>query len=73
MQANERTNQLRADLSTFKASVKRDSTRIKADLRRLLVIYKNLNDVVILTKTLLTSRKFPNRCYNRVSCFSTAP
>ena len=47
MQASERTNQLRSDLTTFKTSVKRDATRIKADLGRLLVIYKTLNDVVI--------------------------
>lgn len=47
MEAGERTNQLRADLTTFKTSIKRDATRIKADLGRLLVIYKTLNDVVI--------------------------
>lgn len=47
MQASERTNQLRSDLSVFKTSIKHDSTLIKADLGRLLVIYKTLNDVVI--------------------------
>lgn len=47
MEAGERTNRLRSDLSVFKASIKHDSTLIKADLGRLLVIYKTLNDVVI--------------------------
>lgn len=47
MEARERTNLLRTDLTTFKTSIKRDTTRIKADLGRLLVIYKTLNDVVI--------------------------
>lgn len=47
MEAGERTNRLRSDLSAFKTSIKHDSTLIKADLGRLLVIYKTLNDVVI--------------------------
>lgn len=47
MEAGERTNRLRSDLSVFKTSIKHDSTLIKADLGRLLVIYKALNDVVI--------------------------
>lgn len=47
MEAGERTNRLRSDLSVFKTSIKHDSTLIKADLVRLLVIYKTLNDVVI--------------------------
>jgi hypothetical protein len=47
MAASERTNRLRSDLTTFKTSIKRDATRIKADLGRLLVIHKTLNDVVI--------------------------
>lgn len=47
MQASERTNRLRSDLTVFKTSIKHDSTLIKADLGRLLVIYKTLNDVVI--------------------------
>jgi len=47
MQASERTLRLRSDLNTFKTSIKHDATRIKADLGRLLVIYKTLNDVVI--------------------------
>lgn len=47
MAASERTNKLRSDLVTFKTSIKHDATRIKADLGRLLVIYKTLNDVVI--------------------------
>lgn len=47
MEADERTNRLRSDLSVFKTSIKHDSTLIKADLGRLLVIYKTLNDVVI--------------------------
>lgn len=47
MQASERTMRLRSDLTTFKTSIKQDATRIKADLGRLLVIYKTLNDVVI--------------------------
>lgn len=34
-------------LSVFQTSVKHDATRIKADMGRLLVIYKTLNDVVI--------------------------
>ena len=47
MEAGERANRLRSDLSVFKTSIKHDSTLIKADLGRLLVIYKTLNDVVI--------------------------
>ena len=47
MEAGECTNRLRSDLSVFKTSIKHDSTLIKADLGRLLVIYKTLNDVVI--------------------------
>lgn len=47
MEAGERANRLRSDLVVFKTSIKHDSTLIKADLGRLLVIYKTLNDVVI--------------------------
>ena len=47
MEAGERANRLRSDLTVFKTSIKHDSTLIKADLGRLLVIYKTLNDVVI--------------------------
>ena len=47
METGERTNRLRPDLPVFKTSIKHDSTLIKADLGRLLVIYKTLNDVVI--------------------------
>lgn len=47
MKAGEQTNQLKADLSVFQTSVKHDATRIKADMGRLLVICKTLNDVVI--------------------------
>ena len=47
MGASERTNRLKSDLSVFQMSVKHDATRIKADMGRLLVICKMLNDVVI--------------------------
>ena len=47
MGASERTNRLKSDLSVFQTSVKHDATRIKADMGRLLVICKTLNDVVI--------------------------
>lgn len=47
MGAGERTNRLKSDLSVFQTSVKHDATRIKADMGRLLVICKTLNDVVI--------------------------
>ena len=47
MDAGERTNRLKSDLSVFQTSVKHDATRIKADMGRLLVICKTLNDVVI--------------------------
>ena len=47
MESTERTNRLKSDLSVFQTSVKHDTTRIKADMGRLLVIYKTLNDVVI--------------------------
>ncbi len=47
MAAGEHTNQLKSDLSVFQTSVKHDATRIKADMGRLLVICKTLNDVVI--------------------------
>lgn len=45
--SQERTNQLRSDLEVFKTSVKRDATTIKANLGRLLVIHKTLNDVAL--------------------------
>ena len=47
MGASERANRLKSDLSVFQMSVKHDATRIKADMGRLLVIRKTLNDVVI--------------------------
>ena len=47
MAASEQTNRLRSDLSVFQTSVKHDATRIKADMGRLLVICKTLNDVII--------------------------
>ena len=47
MAAGERTNRLKADLALFQTSVKHDATCIKADMGRLLVICKTLNDVVI--------------------------
>ena len=47
MDASERTNRLKSDLSVFQTSVKHDATRIKADMGRLMVICKTLNDVVI--------------------------
>ena len=47
MAAGERTNRLKADLSVFQTSVKHDATRIKADMGRLMVICKTLNDVII--------------------------
>ena len=47
MGASERANRLKSDLSVLQTSVKHDATRIKADMGRLLVICKTLNDVVI--------------------------
>lgn len=47
MAAGERTNRLKSDLSVFQTSVKHDATRIKADMGRLMVICKTLNDVVL--------------------------
>lgn len=47
MAASERTNRLRSDLSVFQTSVKHDATRIKADMGRLMLICKTLNDVII--------------------------
>ena len=47
MVAGERVNRLKSDLSVFQTSVKHDATRIKADMGRLLVIFKTLNDVII--------------------------
>lgn len=47
MGASERANRLKSDLSVFQMSVKHDAIRIKADMGRLLVICKTLNDVVI--------------------------
>ena len=47
MGASERANRLKSDLSVFQMSVKHDATRIKADMGRLLVICKMLNDVII--------------------------
>lgn len=45
--ASEKNNRLRGDLQVLQTSVKHDATRIKADMGRLLVIYKTLNDVII--------------------------
>lgn len=47
MAASEKANRLRGDLQQLQTSVKHDATRIKADMGRLIVIYKTLNDVVI--------------------------
>lgn len=47
MAASEKANRLRGDLQQLQTSVKHDATRIKADMGRLTVIYKTLNDVVI--------------------------
>ena len=46
MDAGERTNRLKSDLSVFQMSVKHDATRIRADMGRLLVICKTLNVVI---------------------------
>lgn len=47
MVSSEKANRLRGDLQQLQTSVKHDATRIKADMGRLTVIYKTLNDVVI--------------------------
>lgn len=47
MAASEKANRLRGDLQQLQTSVKHDATRIKADMGRLTVIYKTLNDIVI--------------------------
>lgn len=47
MAASEKANRLRGDLQQLQTSVKHDATRIKADMGRLIVIHKTLNDVVI--------------------------
>ncbi len=47
MEAAEQTARLGSELTTFKTNVKHDATVVKADLGRLLVIYKTLNDVAI--------------------------
>ena len=47
MAASEKANRLCGDLQQLQTSVKHDATRIKADMGRLTVIYKTLNDVVI--------------------------
>lgn len=45
--AGEKTMQLKQELQLLKNSVKHDTTLIKGDLGRLLVIYKSLNDLYI--------------------------
>lgn len=45
--AAERTNNLKNELVTFKTSICHDVLTIKADLARLLIIHKSLQDVVI--------------------------
>lgn len=47
MVSSEKANRLRGDLQQLQTSVKHDATRIKADMGRLIVIYKTLNDIVI--------------------------
>lgn len=47
MVSSEKANRLRGDLQQLQTSVKHDATRIKADMERLTVIYKTLNDIVI--------------------------
>ena len=47
MEAVEQTARLGAELTTFKTNIKHDATIVKADMGRLLVIYKTLNDVAI--------------------------
>lgn len=47
MVSSEKANRLRGDLQQLQTSVKHDATRIKADMGRLTVIYKTLNDIVI--------------------------
>lgn len=47
MASSEKANRLKGDLTVLQASVKHDATRIKADMQRLMVICKTLNDVVI--------------------------
>ncbi len=47
MDAGERTNRLMSDLSVLQTSVKHDATRIKADMGRLTIIFKTLNDIAI--------------------------
>lgn len=47
MASSEKANRLRGDLQQLQTSVKHDATRIKADMGRLIVIYKTLNDIVI--------------------------
>lgn len=43
----EKTNRLKAELEVFRTCIKHDTTKIKADMQRLFVIFKTLNDVVI--------------------------
>lgn len=47
MDANSKTCELKQNLVVLKNSVKRDTTQIKGDLGRLMVIYKTMNDIYI--------------------------
>lgn len=47
MASSEKANRLHSDLQVLQTCVKHDATRIKADMARLAVIHKTLNDIVI--------------------------
>ena len=43
----EKTNRLKTEFATFQNSLKHDNTKIKADMQRLFVIFKTINDIII--------------------------
>lgn len=47
MYGSQQTTELKTQLLTLKNSVKRDTTQIKADLGRMMVIYKTMNELYI--------------------------
>lgn len=52
LDSNERTNRLKTDFSAFQMTIKHDATSIRADLARLTVIYKKLEENIIPKATI---------------------
>lgn len=47
LNTTEKTNRLKTEFTIFQTSLKHDTTKIKADMQRLFVIFKTINDIII--------------------------